>query len=163
MLELRLSSSAFRHGSVMPDAHTGEGDDVAPDLAWSHAPPGARSFALLVEDPDAPDPDRPQRVWAHWIVTGIPPHVTALHGGRLMTGAVAGTNDWGLRRWSGPQPRVGRHRYVFHLWALDIALRAEGITRARLLGAIDGHALAHGRLVGTYGELKVCSGAASTY
>jgi Raf kinase inhibitor-like YbhB/YbcL family protein len=163
MLELHLSSPAFRHGSVIPVEHTGDGADVAPDLAWSPAPPGTGGFSLLVEDPDAPDPDRPLRIWAHWIVTGLQPHVTALNGGMLPTGAVAGMNDWGVHRWSGPQPPIGRHRYVFHVWALDIALRAPGITRSALLGAIEGHVLAHGKLVGTYGKLKVAAGRASAH
>jgi Raf kinase inhibitor-like YbhB/YbcL family protein len=154
MLELHVSSPAFRHGSVIPVEHTGDGADVPPNLAWSHAPPGARGFVLLVEDPDAPDPDRPLRVWTHWIVTGLAPHVTMLHRGLLPAGAVAGTNDWGHCGWSGPQPPVGRHRYFFHVYGLDCELRTPGITRAELLRAIDGHVLAHGRLVGTYGTLK---------
>jgi Raf kinase inhibitor-like YbhB/YbcL family protein len=155
MLELHVSSPAFRHGSVIPIEHTGDGVDVAPDLSWSHAPPGARGFALLVEDRDAPDPDRPLRIWTHWIVTGIAPHVTALAGGILPAGAVAGTNDWGQPRWSGPQPPVGRHRYFFHVYALDVALCAPGISRDKLLDAIEGRVLAQGTLVGTYGKLKL--------
>jgi Raf kinase inhibitor-like YbhB/YbcL family protein len=155
MLELLVSSPAFRHGSVIPIDHTGDGRDLAPDLAWSQAPPGSQGFALLVEDPDAPDPDRPLRVWTHWIVTGIAPHVTALSSGILPTGAVAGINDWGQHGWSGPQPPVGRHRYFFHIYALDVALRAPGIGRRELLDTIEGHVLAHGKLVGTYGKLKL--------
>jgi Raf kinase inhibitor-like YbhB/YbcL family protein len=162
MLELHVSCPAFRHGSVMPIEHTGDGADIAPDLAWSPAPPGARGFSLLVEDPDAPDPDRPLHVRTHWIVTGIAPHVTALQGGVLPAGASAGTNDWGQRGWNGPECPIGRHRYVFHIYALDIALHAPGIDRVRLLGAIDTHVLAHGKLVGTYGRLKLAGDTAST-
>jgi Raf kinase inhibitor-like YbhB/YbcL family protein len=152
--ELQVTSPAFRHGSTIPIEHTGDGADIAPDLQWSTPPPGTQSFAVLVEDPDAPDPDRPQRVWTHWIVTAIGPHVRALHAGRLPAGATQGANDWGKRAWGGPKPPIGRHRYFFRVYALDIALDAPGITRMELLAAMKGHILAQGELVGTYGALK---------
>jgi Raf kinase inhibitor-like YbhB/YbcL family protein len=152
--ELHVTSPAFRHGSTIPIEHTGDGADTPPDLAWSEAPPGAQSFALLVDDPDAPDPDRPQRVWTHWIITAIPPHVTSLRGGRLPPGAVQGTNDFGKRAWGGPKPPIGRHRYFFKVFALDIPLDTPGITRIELLAAMKGHVLAQGELVGTYGKMK---------
>lgn len=152
--ELHVSSPSFRHGSAIPIEHTADGADVPPDLAWSAPPPGTQSFALVVEDPDAPDPDRPQRVWTHWIVTAIPPNVTSIRGGRLPPGAVQGSNDWGQRAWGGPKPPVGRHRYFFKVYALDIPLDAPGITRLELLAALKGHIVAQGELVGTYGKLK---------
>ena len=152
--ELRVSSPSFRHGASIPVQHTGDGADLAPDLSWSQPPPGTQSIAVLVDDPDAPDPDHPTRVWTHWIITGVPPTVTALHGGRLPAGAVLGTNDFGKRTWGGPQPPVGRHRYFFRIYALDIRLDAPGITRLELLAAMKGHILAQGQLVGTYGAMK---------
>lgn len=148
--ELRVSSPAFGQGSAIPSEHTCEGHDVAPDLAWTPPPPGTQSVALLVEDPDAPDPARPTTVFTHWIVTGITPTVTQLRGGRLPGGAVQGTNDFGTRTWGGPCPPIGRHRYFFKIFALDIALDAPGITRFELLAAMKGHILAQGELVGTY-------------
>ncbi|HTR55803.1 MAG TPA: YbhB/YbcL family Raf kinase inhibitor-like protein [Kofleriaceae bacterium] len=152
--ELHVTSPSFRHGSAIPAEHTADGADLAPDLAWSKPPPGTQSFALLVDDPDAPDPAAPKRVFTHWIVTGIPAHVTALHGGRLPPGASYGTNDYGRRAWAGPNPPIGRHRYFFRVWALDIPLHAPGITRLELYAAIKGHVLAHGELVGTYGAMR---------
>lgn len=152
--ELRVSSPSFRHGGTIPIEHTADGADIAPDLAWSMPPPGTQSIAVIVEDPDAPDPDKPERVWTHWIITAIPPNVTTLHGGRLPAGAALGTNDFGKRAWGGPNPPIGRHRYFFRIYALDIRLDAPGITRLELMAAIKGHVLAQGELVGTYGALK---------
>lgn len=105
----------------------------------------------MVEDPDAPDPAAPTRTFAHWIVTGLPPTTTSLAGGDdLPDGAVAGANGWGKRRWMGPNPPVGRHRYFFKIYALDVALASPGIKRLDLLSAIKGHILAQGELIGTY-------------
>ena len=147
---MQISSSAFGNGSAIPIEHTGEGHDVAPDLAWTPPPAGTQSVVVLVEDPDAPDPERPTTVFTHWIVTGIPPTVTQLRGGRLPAGAVQGRNDFGKRSWGGPLPPVGRHRYFFKVYALDIPLEAPGITRFELLAAMKGHIIAQCELVGTY-------------
>jgi Raf kinase inhibitor-like YbhB/YbcL family protein len=147
---MQVSSSSFGNGSAIPIEHTGEGHDVPPDLAWTPPPAGTQSVVLLVEDPDAPDPDCPTTVFTHWIVTGIAPTVTQLRGGRLPGGAVQGTNDFGKRSWGGPLPPVGRHRYFFKVYALDIALEAPGITRLELLAAMKGHVIAQCELVGTY-------------
>ncbi len=147
---LQVTSRAFGNGGSIPSEHTCEGADVAPDLQWSQPPPSAKSIALLVEDPDAPDPAAPTRTWVHWIVTGIAPTITQLQGGRLPLGAVQGTNDWGRRTWGGPCPPIGRHRYFFKVFALDIALDAPGITKLELLAAMKGHVVAQGELVGTY-------------
>lgn len=150
-LTLRVSSPAFGPNGSIPIEHTGEGQDVAPGLAWSPPPAGTKSVAILVEDPDAPNPAAPQRTWVHWVVTGIPPTVTSLRGGSTLPAqAVVGTNDWGERRWRGPMPPIGRHRYFFKVYALDIALSAPGITKLELLAAMKGHILAQGELIGTY-------------
>lgn len=146
---LQVSSSAFGHGSSIPVQFTAEGDDVTPPLAWSPPPPGTKSIAVLVEDPDAPNPDAPTRTFVHWIVTGIPAVLTSIDGA-LPDGASAGTNDAGERGWSGPNPPIGRHRYFFRVFALDIELEAPGITKPELLAAIRGHVLAQGELIGTY-------------
>ena len=146
---LQVTSSAFGHGSTIPVQFTAEGDDIPPPLAWSPPPPGTRSIAILVEDPDAPNPDAPQRTFVHWIVTGIPAVVTSINGD-LPAGAVAGTNDVGERAWTGPNPPIGRHRYFFRVFALDIELDGQGMTKPELLAAIKGHVLAQGELIGTY-------------
>ena len=152
--DLRVKSPQFGDGSAIPIEHTCEGADVPPDLAWSPPPPGTQSVALVVEDPDAPDPERPTTVFTHWVVTGIAPTTTQLRGGRLPAGAVQGTNDFGRRAWGGPCPPVGRHRCFFKIYALDIPLDAPGITRFELLVAMRGHILAQGELVGTYQKKK---------
>jgi Raf kinase inhibitor-like YbhB/YbcL family protein len=149
--ELHVSSPSFRQGSAIPVEHTADGAGLPPELAWSKAPPGTQSFAILVDDPDAPDPAAPRRIFTHWIVVGLPPHATSLRGG-LPLGASCGTNDLGQRAWTGPNPPVGRHRYFFRVWALDIMLHTPGITRLELLAAIKDHVLAEGAVVGTYGR-----------
>jgi Raf kinase inhibitor-like YbhB/YbcL family protein len=146
---LTVTSSAFAHGATIPVQFTAEGDDIPPPLAWSPPPPGTRTVAILVEDPDAPNPDAPQRTFVHWIVTGIPAAVTSFDGA-LPTGAVAGTNDMGERAWTGPNPPIGRHRYFFRVFALDIDLDGPGLSKSELMSAIKGHVLAQGELIGTY-------------
>jgi Raf kinase inhibitor-like YbhB/YbcL family protein len=151
---LDVQSSAFGMNGSIPPQFTADGDDIAPPLAWSAPPPGTKSIALLVDDPDAPDPAAPQRTWVHWIVTGIPPQTRELRGGNsLPDGAVMGTNDWGKRAWGGPNPPIGRHRYFFKVYALDIALASPGITKLELLAAIKRHILAQGELIGTYEKM----------
>jgi Raf kinase inhibitor-like YbhB/YbcL family protein len=87
----------------------------------------------------------------HWVVTGIPPTTTSIPaGGPLPPGAVEGTNDWGRRGWGGPNPPIGRHRYFFKVYALDIPIHAPGISKLELLAAMKGHILAQGELIGTY-------------
>jgi Raf kinase inhibitor-like YbhB/YbcL family protein len=150
-LTLRVESSAFGMNGLIPPQFTSDGDDVAPPLSWSQPPPGTKSIAVLVEDPDAPNPDAPERTFTHWIVTGIPATTTELRGANsLPDGAVIGKNDWGKRAWGGPNPPIGRHRYFFKVYALDIELNAPNTTRLELLAAMKGHILAEGELIGTY-------------
>jgi Raf kinase inhibitor-like YbhB/YbcL family protein len=147
---LRVESPAFGMNAAIPQQFTSDGDDIAPPLAWSNPPAGTKGIAIIVEDPDAPNPAAPTTTFTHWIVTGIRPTTTSLPGGRLPEGAVLGTNDWGNRAWQGPKPPIGRHRYFFKVFALDVALDAPGITREELLGTMKGHILAQGELIGTY-------------
>jgi hypothetical protein len=152
---LHVESPAFHMNGSIPPQFTADGDDIAPPLAWSAPPPTTKSIALLVEDPDAPDPAAPQRTWVHWVVTGIPASATELRSDdELPAGAVAGTNDWHRRGWGGPNPPIGRHRYFFKLFALDIPLAAPGMTKQELLSAMKGHVVAQGELVGTYEKPK---------
>lgn len=150
-LTLRVESPDFAMNGSIPQQFTSDGDDVAPPLSWSDPPEGTKGFAILVEDPDAPNPEAPTTTFTHWIVTGIPATARSLPGGdRLPDGAVAGTNDVGNRGWNGPNPPVGRHRYFFKVYALDVELDAPGIRRLELLGTLKGHVLAEGELIGTY-------------
>jgi Raf kinase inhibitor-like YbhB/YbcL family protein len=148
---LRVTSTAFGPNASIPAEHTSDGSDTAPPLTWSAPPPGTKSIAILVEDPDAPDPAAPARTWVHWIVTGISPAERGLPGGdNLPAGASVGINDWGKRRWMGPNPPIGRHRYFFKVYALDIALNSPDMRKPALLAAMKGHILAQGDLIGTY-------------
>jgi Raf kinase inhibitor-like YbhB/YbcL family protein len=149
---LSVTSTAFAEGAPIPARHTCEGEDVAPPLAFSGAPAGTRSLALVVDDPDAPDPAAPKTVFVHWVVHDLPPDTAGLpEGGALPGGAQVGLNDWKRAAYGGPCPPVGRHRYFFKLYALDAVLGDLGApTKARLLEAMRGHVLAEAQLMGTY-------------
>jgi hypothetical protein len=152
-----ITSQAFPQGGAIPVQYTGEGKDVSPPLEWSGAPAEARSFALIVEDPDAPDPSAPRMVWTHWVLFNIPSSATGLAEGakKLPGGAQQGLNDWRRKGYGGPQPPIGRHRYFFRLYALDSLLRLSGApTKARLAQAMRGHILAEATLMGTYQSQK---------
>ncbi|QSQ20962.1 YbhB/YbcL family Raf kinase inhibitor-like protein [Pyxidicoccus parkwayensis] len=152
---LALTSPRFKDGDIIPIAYTGEGEDLSPPLQWSNPPAGTKSLALIVEDPDAPDPQNPQMTWSHWVVYNIPPGVQALPEGAnpdvLPAGARQGMNDWNRQGYGGPMPPVGRHRYYFRLYALDIVLPDLGRpTRKDLLAAMKGHILGEAELIGLY-------------
>jgi Raf kinase inhibitor-like YbhB/YbcL family protein len=149
---LTLRSTAFTEGGSIPQRYTCEGQDTAPPLAWAGAPAGTKSFALIVDDPDAPDPKAPKRTWVHWVLYDIPPSATALpEGGALPAGTRQGLNDWGRTGYGGPCPPVGRHRYVHKLYALDIPLGDLGSPAKADVGkAMKGHVLAESALIGTY-------------
>lgn len=150
---MELHSPAFEPGAEIPVRHTCEGDDVAPPLHWRGVPSGAASLALIVDDPDAPDPAAPRMTWVHWVVVDLPPGATGLpEGGRpLPAGAREGLNDWRRTGYGGPCPPIGRHRYVFKLYALDTTLPAlVRPTKADVERAMHGHVLAKAELVGTY-------------
>jgi Raf kinase inhibitor-like YbhB/YbcL family protein len=148
---LAVSSPAFAAGAAIPSEHTCEGADQAPALAWSGAPAATRTFAVIVDDPDAPDPAAPKQTWVHWVVVDLPAATAGLPtGGALPQGAAAGKNDFGNTAWEGPCPPIGRHRYVFKLYALDVTIGKAGITKPELLAAMAGHVLARGELIGTY-------------
>jgi hypothetical protein len=153
---MKLSSSAFAAGGGIPAKYTCDGEDVSPPLAWSDPPPGTKSFALVIDDPDAPDPRAPRTVWVHWVLVDIPATTRSLPEAirsktDLPAGARAGKNDWGRAGYGGPCPPVGKHRYFFKLYALDAALPAlRSPTKAELLRATEGHVLAKAELVGSY-------------
>ena len=152
---LTLQSAAFGPMGEIPARHTCNGEDVSPPLAWSGAPPGTRSFAIIVDDPDAPDPAAPRRVWVHWVVYNIPADATSLvlgaSGKGMPRGAVEGKHDGGGTGWSGPCPPIGRHRYFHQLYALDTVLPEQRgvITKAELERLMQGHVLESAELVGT--------------
>jgi Raf kinase inhibitor-like YbhB/YbcL family protein len=154
-MSLLITSPAFSEGGPIPAKYTCEGQDISPPLAWSGAPPNTKSFALIVDDPDAPDPAKPQRVYVHWVVYNIPPNVSALPENAsksgLAKGAVQGNNDWGKPAFGGPCPPIGRHRYFHKLYALDTQLTGlSSPTKTDLERAMRGHILASSELMGTY-------------
>jgi hypothetical protein len=151
---MALESPAFEDGGAIPRRYTCEGEDVAPALRWRDAPSGTQSFALVVDDPDAPDPAAPRMTWVHWVVFDIPESARGLaEGGRdWPPGAREGRNDWKRTGYGGPCPPIGRHRYRLKLYALDTTLALEDPTKAELEAAMAGHVLAEAVLVGTYAK-----------
>jgi Raf kinase inhibitor-like YbhB/YbcL family protein len=150
-MSFKLASSAFAEGGAIPPRYTCEGHDVSPPLAWSGVPPGTRSLALIVDDPDAPDPVAPRMTWVHWVMYDIPPAAGQLaEGAAAPAGAKEGPNDWGRTGWGGPCPPIGRHRYFFKLYALDTVLGLVGAEKAQLDAAMRGHVVAEAKLIGTY-------------
>ena len=154
-MTIKITSTAFQAGGSIPSKYTCEDRDLSPPLAWSGAPDGTKSFALIVDDPDAPDPAKPQRMYVHWVVYNIPAATVALAENAskkgLPKGAVQGKNDWGKAEYGGPCPPIGRHRYFFKLYALDTELTGlSSPTKADLERAIHGHVLDSGELIGTY-------------
>jgi hypothetical protein len=150
---MELTSSAFAPQGDIPSPHTCDGHDLAPPLAWSGGPAGAKSLALVVDDPDAPDPAAPKMTWVHWVLYNIPPATTGLEAGspQLPPGARQALNDWQQAGYRGPCPPVGRHRYVHTLYALDTVLPVlHPATKAALEQAMRGHILARCELVGHY-------------
>jgi len=152
-MALRLTSPAFPDGGEIPAQHTCDGDDVSPPLVWTGAPADTKSYVLIVDDPDAPDPRAPRMVWVHWVVYNLPANTGNLDEGvrRLPHGAMIGINDFRNTAYGGPCPPVGRHRYFFKLYALDSELPDLGKpTKAKVEKSMAGHVLAEAQLMGTY-------------
>ena len=154
-MALTLKSSAFPHNGAIPRRYTCQGGDVSVPLAWSGAPPATKSFVLIVDDPDAPDPKAPRMTWVHWVLYNLPPTATALQEGirtgELPKGTLEGLNDWKRTGYGGPCPPIGRHRYFHKLYALGTLLPAmESATKTDLEQAMKGHVLEKAELIGTY-------------
>ncbi len=154
-MTLTLASAAFAHQAEIPSRHTCEGEDLSPPLSWDGIPAGTRSLALIVDDPDAPDPAAPRMIWVHWVLYDLPPDTRSLADAvaapDLPRGAREGTNDWKRTGYGGPCPPIGRHRYFFKLYALDTVLPDLGQpTKKQLEAAMAGHVLAQAELMGTY-------------
>ena len=152
-MALTLASLAFAHLAAIPPQYTCEGADLSPPLAWTGLPAGTRSLALIVDDPDAPDPAAPKMTWVHWVLYNIPPTAAGLPEAvrSLPVGTREGINDWRRTGYGGPCPPIGRHRYFHKLYALDVVLPDLGRpTKAQLEKAMAGHILEQAELVGTY-------------
>ncbi|MBN1516234.1 YbhB/YbcL family Raf kinase inhibitor-like protein [Candidatus Sumerlaeota bacterium] len=150
-MTMQLTSPAFQDKGMIPAQYSCDGKDVSPALAWSGAPGGTQSFALICDDPDAPNGD-----WVHWVLYDLPATVNELSeayprdkepGG----GAKHGLNSWRRYGYGGPCPPSGTHRYFFKLYALDCQLGLPaGKTKTELLDAMKDHVLAETQLMGRY-------------
>ncbi len=151
-----LHSSAIDSNAPIASRFTCEGDDVSPPLAWEDPPTNTKSFVLIVDDPDAPDPAAPKRIWVHWIRYNISGEARQIGEGAgnvpANDGALELTSDAGSMGYHGPCPSIGRHRYFFRLFALDAELSPLPPTAKRvdLERTMAGHVLATAVLMGTY-------------
>jgi hypothetical protein len=150
-MSIQLTSNAFTHEGRIPAQYTCSGSDISPALSWGEPPAGTQSFALIMDDPDAP-----AGTWVHWVLFNIPASARGLAEAmpadeRLSDGSMHGRNSWGKPGYRGPCPPSGTHRYFFKLYALDemVAISA-GADKGELLKAMEGHILAQGELMGTF-------------
>jgi hypothetical protein len=153
--KMHISSSAFAEKAAIPAKFTCQGANVSPPLTFAEVPAGTKSLALIVDDPDAPDPAAPKTTWVHWVLYNLPPATPglaeAVATAALPPGTREGTNDWKKTGYGGPCPPIGRHRYFHKLFALDTVLPDLGSpSKAALMKAMEGHVLAQADLVGTY-------------
>lgn len=146
MNELSISSPAFPHNGMIPKRYTCDGADVSPPLLLGHVPEKTGSLALIVDDPDAP-----RGTWVHWVVWNIGPDTREIPEDSVPPGALQGTNDFGKRKYGGPCPPSGTHRYFFKLYALDAPLAlSAGATKAQVEKAMSGHLLGKAERIGLY-------------
>jgi Raf kinase inhibitor-like YbhB/YbcL family protein len=153
--QFTLISDAFAHGQTIPAKYSCIGRNISPALAWTEPPAGTQSFALIVEDPDAPG-----GTWTHWVLFNIPAGTRNLAEDLPVTGknvtsgeAYTGTNSWGDIGYGGPCPPGGTHRYFFKLYALDTLIGLlPGATKDQLLKEMTGHILAQTELMGTFSK-----------
>jgi Raf kinase inhibitor-like YbhB/YbcL family protein len=147
--KMKVTSSAFQEGADIPSKFTFDGADMSPPLHIADIPSEAKSLALIVDDPDAPG-----GLFTHWMVWNIPPQTSAVGEGSAPKG-VQGTNDFGKSGYGGPCPPSGTHRYYFKLFALDRELDLPfGAKRSQVDGALKGHVIAQGELMGRYSRKK---------
>ena len=148
---LQIQSNSFANGGVIPRRYTCDGANDSPSLQWPSAPAGTKSFALVMNDPDAPID------FTHWLAYNIPPSVRSLEEGAsgrgaMPQGSAEGTNSFGRFGYGGPCPPAGKlHHYVFRLYALDTRLDLPpGAARDQVESAIHQHVLADGQIIGIY-------------
>lgn len=155
-MSIKIESPAFRPNEPIPRRHTGDGEDVSPELSWSGVPVDAKELALICDDPDAPRPEP----WVHWVIYKIPPNMPGLPEGVEATEdppipahAIQGVNSWDEIGYRGPAPPPGHgvHHYHFKLYALNARLDVNpGLTKDELLAVMKGKIIAEGELVGMY-------------
>jgi Raf kinase inhibitor-like YbhB/YbcL family protein len=150
-MSIKVTSTAFADGEMIPKQYTCDGANVSPPLSWSGVPAGAKALALICDDPDAPG-----KTWVHWVVYDLPASLTSLTENsatatELTGGGTQGANDFKKIGYGGPCPPSGTHRYYFKLYALDTDTSLKpGATKDQLLKAMEGHIVAQGQLMGRY-------------
>jgi len=154
-MSLTLTSIAFNNHGKIPSQYTCEGEDIAPPLAWARVPENTESLVLIVDDPDAPDPEAPKMTWVHWVLYNLPPTAAGLSEGTtsksLPPNTEEGLNDWKNTGYGGPCPPIGRHRYFHKLYALDTVLTGlNDPTKGDVEVAMRGHVIEQTELIGTY-------------
>jgi len=155
VMPMIITTPSFKHGGDIPARHTCDGLNISPMIEWSGVPTATKSLALIVDDPDAPDPEAPRTTWVHWVVYNIPPDTNGLPetftAEGLHSGTKQGLNDWQRTGYQGPCPPIGKHRYYFKLYALDIVLPdLNSPAKSALEKAMQGHILARSELVRRY-------------
>lgn len=150
-MDIKITSSAFENEGMIPAKYTCDGADVSPPLQWENIPEGAKSIALICDDPDAP-----MGTFVHWVVFNLPTDARQLDENvpsekTLPNGAKQGTSDFGRIGYGGPCPPSGTHRHFFKMYALDAQVDLEpGASKSELLKAMEGHIVAQGQLIGKY-------------
>ncbi len=146
MSELTISSPAFGRNGNIPAKHTCDGQDVNPSLTIRNVPPGAKSLALIVDDPDAP-----AGTWVHWVLWNVAPDTSEIKEDSVPKGTIQGINDFRKHAYGGPCPPSGTHRYFFKLYALDALLNLGPNSRkAELEKAMQGHIISQAEIIGLY-------------
>jgi hypothetical protein len=150
-----ITSTSFQHNGAIPSRHTCDGLNISPPLNWSGIPANTKSLVLIIDDPDAPDPNAPKTTWVHWVLYNIPPDTHGLPEGIAATalppGTLQGKNDWQKVGYGGPCPPTGNHRYFHKLIALDIVLPDLRLpTKAGLEAMMQGYTIGRAELVGRY-------------
>jgi Raf kinase inhibitor-like YbhB/YbcL family protein len=149
---MKITSSAFTDGSVLPSKYTCDGDSISPPIQWQDIPANTKSLALIYDDPDAPS-----GTWTHWVLYNLPPTTNSLaeNATALPGGTQVGLNSWPNQNYGAPCPPSGEHRYIFHLYALDTILKLSGkVTAEKLRQEMQGHVIDSATLMGRYRRTK---------
>jgi Raf kinase inhibitor-like YbhB/YbcL family protein len=150
-MTIKITSTAFKEGEMIPSKYTCDGENISPQIAWTNFPDKTKSFVLISDDPNAP-----MGTWVHWVVYNIPANVSELKekfpkDAKSDDGTMQGTTDFKRIGYGGPCPPSGTHRYYFKIYALDTILKVKpGLTKNEILNEMQGHILAEGQLMGKY-------------
>lgn len=151
--KMEIHSDAFTPGNPIPARYTCSGENISPPLSWTGVPHGAKSLALVVDDPDAPS-----GTFVHWVVYNLPPETTHLDAGvpkstSVPSGGMQGRNSFGSDGYGGPCPPPGKpHHYRFLLFALNSRISPASTTGPAVEQAMKGHVFGFTDLIGTYGR-----------